>query len=408
MLAADLTSAVRRAVLASDLASTVGQAVRYRAAKVAGRNVVASIQKAIADLPSMPGYGFVMWDENTKHAHIVLGDSDEQARYGLWEETIGNLPGINKVTADAESWPKDREWLRIERTGKPRMLKRDHRGAWVLVRRAKTKGTARREHGHALAEFYAQSWNVYAAAGIEVPESELEQAGGELARSGYMVKWDEAVRQWVVCVGGRVRRSKDAAGHEHRGTGEGGGQFTSSGEAGAGKEADGTKPKAEPSHMDRLKAAHAAHTKAKEEHKAVRQEAFEGIKEKAQDALDKADEHAQIIDAEAYNLAWDTTDEEQQPYTDLETATREYDADAPTKDRYEKLRDIEWHAKEAMRVKQKTGGEDEVSEKDAAENKSRLKAIVKAARKARQALREYAQHRQDLKAIKEGTYGEDA
>jgi hypothetical protein len=153
--------------------------------------------------------------------------------------------------------------------------------------------------------------------------------------------------------------------HPHKPKGEGGGQFAKKGEAAAGPA-----PPAPPKHGERatslaaktaelnakkeaLKQAIAEHKAAMAEHHEGRHAAFGEVKEQADAAAEKAGEHEEAITAAMGQVAWNSDDDNEQRFNDLDSAWGDYDASAPPRERFEQLQKVEAEAKGCLTVKQK-------------------------------------------------------
>lgn len=179
----------------------------------------------------------------------------------------------------------------------------------------------------------------------------------------------------------------DSSGHEHKGKGEGGGQFVAK-------------------HGERASALHAKHAelkKAHEEHKQARLAAFNEVKADAEAALEKSKEHGDEITGLHSRMS--TGDD----YPELDAAYNELDElqgsyyESPS-DQFQHLKEIESVALRAKKanaaIKPSTDG---FSESDVAENAKLIDGIISNARESRKQLKAYVQHRKEMKAIKEGS-----
>lgn len=75
-------------------------------------SVVSSIRELQTELPNgltklMPGYGYCWWLPEQKWVHLVSGDSDSNEDVNPWIKALKKIPGISKVTCEAEYIPKE-------------------------------------------------------------------------------------------------------------------------------------------------------------------------------------------------------------------------------------------------------------------------------------------------------------
>lgn len=179
----------------------------------------------------------------------------------------------------------------------------------------------------------------------------------------------------------------DDQGHHHKPAGSpDGGQFTSPGEGSSGKTE-------QPKHGSRAAALHAKH----QELQRARREAFEEVKAEA-DAANMASGAAFDSLRDASNSVAGVGPVEQ-AYSELDDLVVSYDQEAPASERFAMLKDIESAAKEAL-SKNTPGGD--LTAEDVAENTKQLGIVIQHARQARQRLKAYVQHRQEMQAIKTG------
>jgi hypothetical protein len=236
--------------------------------------------------------------------------------------------------------------------------------------------------------------------------------------------------------------SKDASGHEHAADGRFG---TTSG-----------------SHKDKLKAAHAAHQKAKDEYHAARQEAWARESEGANKALAGAEQQVTEMYDAMSGIAWDSDSEDHADVTELESRISDlhHNEQSPA-DQFSEAKDIEelakaakeldfsaseegaalrekhkketadWEAgadkefaaatpdnkhlikkklldeRAALRAKhaqelEAIGGDYGFEPQHAAENMVAFDKIIAGCKAMRKALKQYSGHRKEMKAIKSG------
>lgn len=142
------------------------------------------------------------------------------------------------------------------------------------------------------------------------------------------------------------RKAKDSSGHEHAADT---GQFTSGG--GGGAKPAGTSGTAG-GHKERLASAHEAHQKAREEYRAARKEAYSHAAAQAKAADEKANAHVEKASEAMGGIAWDTSNDDEAPFNDLEESIGNYDPGETLANRYGQLQEIEEHAKAALEVEQ--------------------------------------------------------
>lgn len=168
-----------------------------------------------------------------------------------------------------------------------------------------------------------------------------------------------ANRLWEVQ--GKIDYMIDASGHEHKGKGPGGGQFTGSGGgAGAtqgslfgdgGREAStkAAKSSNKPTHGSRLAALHAKKAEIAKAHAALqaeRVETYNAIKADAETSLDKAAENGDKISPIMENVYHGNAGE----YGELEELIADYDPDETPGVRFGQLKEIEAKAKECLNL----------------------------------------------------------
>jgi hypothetical protein len=176
----------------------------------------------------------------------------------------------------------------------------------------------------------------------------------------------------------------DASGHEHKGKGEGGGQFVSHGEKAtvlAGKHKE-------------LKAAMEAHKKE-------RLVAFQAAKADANKALQEAQSHKDAISKLHANISITDNEEFDDLYNQLDEMQGE-DYELPS-DQFNHLKEIETTAKAAIKVNSEIEPNGELTDSILKENARLLQEIIEAAKAGRQSIKEYVAHRKAMKAIKEGS-----
>lgn len=166
---------------------------------------------------------------------------------------------------------------------------------------------------------------------------------------------------------------------------------------------------AKPRHGEQASRLAEAGRKLKESmaaHKAERHAAFDALKEQAHAASDKANEHAEAANKSGYQLAWNSDNADEEPFTELETALSEYDPDAATTDRLYQIRGILDYVKQCQEIDQpvasQPAGDDGISPEDKAANKQHLQAVADGAKAALGELRAYIRHRKEMAAIKRG------
>lgn len=260
--------------------------------------------------------------------------------------------------------------------------------------------------------------------------------------------------------------SLDAQGHEHKGKGEGGGQFTGKGKGGSkGKEAKAEKPAEKPKKGDRAAAVHALHQQLKkarleafeeikadahaakakaDEHWAEIGEhvgniaAIHGTEEpeqpdepdepgdepkienfRSEPGVDEyvAEKHAEWEEEKQAhdrwkkeNAEWETAHENYEANVELTEAYNELEElkrNEPSTpvEQFEYFKDVEAAAKtllEKNKAVRPGTGDNEITAEEHAENAKRAKAIIAACKAGRDAMRTYAEHRKEMKAIKEG------
>jgi hypothetical protein len=137
------------------------------------------------------------------------------------------------------------------------------------------------------------------------------------------------------------------------------GQPANAGEfaAGGGADKPADKPAPKPAHGSRAASVHARFHDLIAQAHAARREAFAAVKADADAANEKAGEHAKAISAANGQLAYDSDDEAQQAFTDLDEAVTGYDDGGTPQERFEALKQIEAEARACWKVKQRTGGD---------------------------------------------------
>jgi hypothetical protein len=282
--------------------------------------------------------------------------------------------------------------------------------------------------GEQLAKATAARWNEREANGDEIPPDELEADAKTLEGLGWCVEY-RGMDGWAArpCAGepggvysaGKVLRLSQwvepgaikLSGlfdeqHPHKPKGEGGGQFAKKEET---AEPETPAPAAAPKHGERatsLAAKHAELKAAMEAHKQERHAAFNDLKDAAQAASEKADEHFEVIRQSSYQIAWNSDNENEQSFTDLEEAIHDYDEGGTPGEQNEQLKKIEATAKECQVVKQQMesepGKEDGVNAQNVVANQKHFQEIIANAIAAREQLRAYVKHRKEMRAIKNG------
>jgi hypothetical protein len=195
----------------------------------------------------------------------------------------------------------------------------------------------------------------------------------------------------------------DAAGHEHKGKGAGGGQFT--GGPGGGGEAGGEGGGAkQPSRLDRLRAARDQYHAARKEHYgAAKQEAAQhrAAEVEAQQSLRHlSDNTVAIADSSdkataAYGEVWNGLDE----------ALGEYDENDSLGNRFASFGAMRAAAAESLKklAGVKPGaGDDRMTQEEIDEAKANLTGVVQHAQAARQAIRKQLAVRQEMSKIRRG------
>lgn len=148
---------------------------------------------------------------------------------------------------------------------------------------------------------------------------------------------------------GGVALSTDASGHEHKGKGEGGGQFAGPGGSSGGAPTD--KPAEKPKHGARANTANTKYQELIAQAKQARIDAFNEVKKDAEEANTKAHENLDAaqksFDAEQ---AWDDENpaEADEKLSELQQLFSDYDEGWSAQDRFAHLKEIEVKAKEAI------------------------------------------------------------
>lgn len=135
-----------------------------------------------------------------------------------------------------------------------------------------------------------------------------------------------------------------------------------------------------------------------EEAKKLRSDAFNQAKSDAVEHHEHANSTAAGLHDRMNQIAWDNDNEDEQPFTDLESLIMEYDPTGTVNERMSSLKDIVVAAKQAMKAEQS----DIISNTSQAQNKLELKEIIAGAKKAQEHLRTHAGHRREMAAIKSG------
>lgn len=172
-------------------------------------------------------------------------------------------------------------------------------------------------------------------------------------------------RAWRLMQEDRLDFMIDENGMMHKDAGSpDGGQFT-----GKGGGASSTPAKAK--HGDRAKALHAQHQQWKQ----ARIDTFKEIKKDAEAAHQEAAKHTKKISAAQMEIAY-VGEEEEEPFAELDQAIQNYDdGDSPAA-RFEALKEIERHAKAALKVEQPVNPDYDAQKKESEAKAKDLRAQI--------------------------------
>lgn len=75
--------------------------------------LIDAARKVLKKVPTGPDYQKLFWHDDTKRAHWVSADGDEEGHVKKIHRTLKKVPGVKKVTGDAESRPAGEGWVEI-------------------------------------------------------------------------------------------------------------------------------------------------------------------------------------------------------------------------------------------------------------------------------------------------------